>query len=243
GGFGTNFKSSGIKAGGFPILGDGDLVMFFTVDMPYVCFSIFPDRTDSVQAAIDAVREFSPDGEGVPAIFADDVRTLLASSRLSLAAVMDGDAKKVNQAYAVVESEASGPIDRLFTIAQIFINRPAAIEGWDSAYSITDGFVSESPFVLARKSNALMIGIGTPEAYGRMANVPLSIDVSGGEYLSNVFVSSQIIEAYRALQDEIASGMGGMEITSFLDIFSGVGAIQTRQGSPGTGDMSIFWKE
>jgi hypothetical protein len=235
----SNIRSSDIK-GGFPILGDGDLVMFLTVDMPYACFALFPDRDDPVQAFLDTANEFSPDGVGVPTIFAEDLKALLSNSRLSFAMIM-GD-QKVNQAYAVVESGISGPIDRLFTMAQLLINRPAVIEGWDSAYSI-DVPEIKSSFVLARKGDSLMIGLGTPAAYEQRANIPEGVDVSGGGYFSNVFVTSRIIDAYRAFQDEIASGMGGMEVESLLDILSGVDAIQIRQGAPGVGEMSIYWAE
>ncbi|MDR3255495.1 MAG: hypothetical protein LBT31_07985 [Synergistaceae bacterium] len=234
----TNFRGSGITSAPLPVLGDGNLAMFMMTDIPFLCYSLFPDRVDYVQAFLDLIDEYSRDGTAVPAALARDIKALLSECRVSVAVISDGD-KEPNQAYALIESASAATLDRLFIMAQLLIKKPANIDGWDTAYSSSLG--PKGSLVLARKANTVLVGVGDAAAYGRLANIPDGADVTG-PYLSNVLVTSKMIDLYRALPGKAGSGLGGFDPTFFLDFLSGVDSIQTRQSEIGVGSITIYWK-
>jgi hypothetical protein len=227
-----------------PLMGNGDLAMFATVDVPFLCFSLFPDSPDPVQTFFDAIEGFAPADNGVTGALIGDMKTLLSQGRLSAAVVLDGE-NNPSQAYLIIESGANLSINKLFTLITLGINRPAEISGWDTAYS-----ASMSPkmsFVLARKEGAMMLGYGDVAGYGQRANIPDNVGITDASYVSNIYVTSEILDAYEAFQGEtirqalVNAGMPS-SIYDIVDLGK-IDAIQMKQSELGKGEIDIYWKD
>jgi hypothetical protein len=142
------------------LMGDGELACFLAFDTGFILSSILPGVEDPVQALFDALGPLPPGF-----MFSGDLKAILSSARISIACIIND--KKINNVYALMETDASESLDKLFSMIGVLGLLPGAkLQGWDSAFSAPvptpDAAIFPSGFnaVLAHKKGVLLAGIG-----------------------------------------------------------------------------------
>jgi hypothetical protein len=243
--FKSKIGGSGLKNSDFPLLGNGDLMAFAMLDIPFICFSAFPNADDPVQTFLDMALERSRGGEEAAGAFMGDIKALMSKGRISMAAMTAVDNGKPGQLCFFLESGDGAAINKLFSMATLAFNKPEQIEGWDSAYSMSMG--PNLSLMFARKGDTIMIGTGGASDFANAARLPEEANgIVGADNLSSVFVSSKILDAYEAFNGESvqeALRKAGMPESLWeLSGLSELEAIRLRQSELGKSEIDVYWK-
>jgi hypothetical protein len=220
-------------------MGDGELAMVVAVDVPFVCFSAFPTDSDPVGRALSEAVGRLP----LPQL--RDIKAILEQGRMSAVLVMDAAKNEPNTAYVVIESKAVEQMERLFAIASLFLKSPVEIPGWNSAYS--SSIVGGLDVVAAKRSDAVLIGIGKAEDYGAQPVVPDDIkDFAAPHDLVNFVARSSLLSAGESRLGKMARmqlerfGLPG-SISDGFDIRS-VDALHFRIMTPEYANFGVYWE-
>ncbi|MDR1137208.1 MAG: hypothetical protein LBK91_02685 [Synergistaceae bacterium] len=149
------------------IAGDGDPVLFVSVDPMFVSRAAFPDKEDPVRYMLDAYFW------KIPSLITKESAAVLRRSRIYAVATSKVDA--LDTAYVMLESDERGAVGRLYALAGVFLGSPVKIVGWDSAYNVISAEDREYEVILGRIGNSVILGAGKPAAYGTAAEPPPEI--------------------------------------------------------------------
>jgi hypothetical protein len=241
----SKMGGSGLKNADFPLLGNGDLMAFAMADIPFFCFSAFPNSEDPVQTFLDMALARSGGGEEAAGAFMGDIKALMSKGRISMAAMTAADSGKPGQLCFFLESGDGAAINKLFSMATLAFNKPEQIEGWDSAYSMSMG--PNLSLVFARKGDAVMIGTGNASDFANSARLPEEAKgIVGAANLSSFFVSSKVLDAYEVFRGEsVQEALRKAGMPESLWELSGLGeveAIRLLQSELGKSEIDVYWK-
>lgn len=158
--------SSGLYGGELPPLGRGEVGLAAGCDIPFLCFALFPGDPDPIGRALARLDRV------LPAPLRGELRGVMERGRVSGAVVLAPENGETQNAYLVVESEATASLNRIFSLAALFLKR-ADVAGWDDFRYLSAG--GGARFVAARAGSRLLLGSGRPEDYGVEAAVPAEL--------------------------------------------------------------------
>ncbi|MDR1915608.1 MAG: hypothetical protein LBQ58_03420 [Synergistaceae bacterium] len=229
------------------ILGDGELAFFAAAYIPFYLHAVFPGEDDPVGALFDVV------GAGaIPAEFSSDLKEILSQARIS--AVLTVKDEEPNTAYIVIESGAKSSLDKLYSLASIFLrSNEIELQGWDSAYFLKLGGGEESIF--AHKEGAVLLGIGKASDYAKIpsiSNVGELDDISSpstmmGVILEPTSLKGEFADAFKqSFRREFNNQLSQSGIPE--DIFDGiqfdmVEKFNMRQTLTGHTYINVFFKK
>jgi hypothetical protein len=228
---------SGLE-GDLPLMGSGDLAMVAAVDIPFLCFSVFPTEDDPVGVLL------SMPSADLPPAQAQDLASILAQGRVSLVLVVDGAKSEPNTAYIMIESKASEPMDRLYALASLLPGTQTEIPGWGAAYS--SSMMGGLNMVAARRGDAVLFGIGRAEDYLQSPTIPPDIgDFADPHDLVNFVARKSLLEVGESSLGKMArsqmSRMGiGMPLSGEFGLES-IDAVQFRIMTPEYSNLGIYW--
>jgi hypothetical protein len=247
-----------LKVGESKILGDGSVACYTSIDTGVFFHLAFPDASDPVREFFKIVGG-GRNSTGLPPAIESDIMAILNHGRFSFVCVAKD--RKLSTAYVTIETDAQGAFDRIFPMAGMFVAGPANIPGWDSASSTP--LPNGMSLVMARKSDALLAGVGDVAAYGKSASVPknfkdyLSPGNIGNSIISSEFIHAMLglvntelgremrnapqealigLKALRGLADSFDSICGNMQTSG-----KGVTEIVLKEGAPPLKEMIAEW--
>ena len=233
---GRSVPKSGLEGKDLPLLGSGDLALVAAIDLPFACFSVFPAEEDPVGRALSFF-----EGE-LPEMYLSDIKSIVEQGRVSAVIVADPATGEPNTAYLVLETKAKGAVDRYYGLAGFFM-QPVALEGWDSALSMSIG-LPQNPIV-ARRGDIVLMGIGRPEDYAVAATVPKDIaDFAAPHDLMNFVATSSLLKASgsslgRTLQKQLIGADVPAEVIETLGIDE-LDAVQFRMMTPEKANLGLY---
>ncbi|MDR2780098.1 MAG: hypothetical protein LBB28_03130, partial [Synergistaceae bacterium] len=173
------------------LMGDGELAYFLAFDTGFILSSVFPGVEDPAQEAFKLL--------GAVPLFSNDLKAIISSARISIACVTKD--KKLNTAYALIETEAPESLNKLYSMIS-FLGLPRTeLQGWDSAFStsIPNFGLGTQNVVLAHGKGVLLSGIGSAEDFAKSPETPEEYK----EFLSQDDIVNGVVSAklYDALLD------------------------------------------
>ncbi|MDR1481968.1 MAG: hypothetical protein LBI74_05020 [Synergistaceae bacterium] len=231
---------SGLK-GNLPMLGKGDLALVSAVDVPFLCFSMFPTAADPVGVFLSNFTSGRLSNAQT-----QDLTTILEHGRISVVVVADPSKNEPSVAYVVVESDAAESMDRLFSLASLFLGSPVNLPGWKSAYS--SPMVRGQSVIAARRSNAILFGIGRAEEYTQSLTIPEDIgDFADPHDLVNIVARRSFIDIAEYLLGDAARArlndhdMWPLTSEDIKSKLKEIEAIQLRIMTPEYSNFGIYW--
>lgn len=194
------------------VFGDGELVLYASIDPAYFLYAAFPLESDPIKFALGEI------SGATPSILTTDVGNIIGDCRLSAAATLREN--MLESAYILIDTGAEASLDRLFTLAGVFLRKGAKVDGWDT-YTMPHeagniGFV-------ARRGNVALLGLGEVESYAKKIDAspaaeavssrsnPLGLFVESGKLMSAKSPGSdknlrdRLMEARGKMPDELAN--------------------------------------
>jgi hypothetical protein len=227
--------------GNLPMLGRGDLAMVAAVDVPFLCFSMFPTASNPVKVFLS---DFA--SGRFPLAQMQDLTAILESGRVSVVVVADQLKNEPNAAYIVVESKAAESMDRVFALASLFLGSSVDLPGWNSAYS--SSIVGGHSVVAARRSDAILFGIGRAEEYAQSPTIPEDIgDFADPHDLVNIVARKPFIDVAEyffgnaARSKLIERDMWSLAPEDIKSKLKEIEAIQLRVMTPEYSNFGIYW--
>ncbi|MDR1966420.1 MAG: hypothetical protein LBQ36_06890 [Synergistaceae bacterium] len=224
-----------------PILGEGALAMLFTFDLGSLS-QLLPQGYD------DPFEKLFGTNSGLPADLAANLTAIAKSCRLSAVVVDKGG--DIGTAYLVIETPERETVDKLYAMATLFLGEASGLEGWDSAYDIPLGPMLNA--VLARRGDAVLLGVGEFADYGK--SLAVSPDIEEMASPANVIglaLTSRLFEINGGeLGQEFRQGMGqafedfGMpsSIRALLNLDE-IEYFGARQNIDGKGAIDVIWRK
>jgi hypothetical protein len=227
-----------------PILGNGELVTFASVDPALFLYAALPNEPEPIKFAAEQCVGF------LPSLSEADLESVLKNCRISAAVVAKGETP--DAAYMVLETEAGEAVDRLFEAFAALLDSPVSLSGWDSAFEFDLGQGLKA--VAAKKGGMFLVGLGERSSFGRRASIPADIipppDASGGLG----FAMTRRLLSLRApwiegtLEEALEENLGEWDIPEELRDFlrrrlDELDRFVLTQSSGGGGEMNITLKE
>jgi hypothetical protein len=144
-----------------PLLGDGEVAFFASVD-PAFCISVsFPTEPDPIKKTLDLW------GASIPSQFTANIEDILRNCRIS--AVIVAKDQAIDTAYLVIEAEARDTLEKLYELAKLLMGSPVQLDGWDSAFELN--LDARFKTIAARHEGMILFGIGDAASFNKKAGI------------------------------------------------------------------------
>jgi hypothetical protein len=158
-----------------PILGEGDLGLFVSLDPAFFIYAMHPNDSDPIKSFLAKY------GKKIPAQLVSAIEAILRRCRASAVIVTKGTS--ISTAYLVIDTAATESVDKLYGIASLFFASSGKLDGWDSTLNVSTG--TEVRALVAKKGGTILLGAGDFDEYGKTDVV--SRDVERIAFPSNAF--------------------------------------------------------
>ncbi|MDR1650848.1 MAG: hypothetical protein LBR87_03595 [Synergistaceae bacterium] len=225
-----------------PMLGDGELALYVSLDPLFYSHLIFPGEEDPMR------RVLSVYGGSIPENLAGEFKTILENSRLSV--VVTTKDNLPNTVYAVLDTAAVESVDRLFGLASLIFRPGESLEGWDSASTMPLPGKSYSA-ILARKKGLVLLGVGNVSDYAKTLRLPASSEgLLAPDGVISVLATSDLLsmkedEASKSLFEIAEDSMntpGAAKLLGDMINLKNIRSVSLKQTLDGKGDMDVIWK-
>jgi hypothetical protein len=183
-----------------PILGEGEAVMYASLDPAFILHAAFLQESDPIKFALER------SASALPAQISAELEKVLGNCRLS--AVIVKEETVPSAAYLILQTAEDEALQKLINFAAMFFSPEAVAEGWDEAYAVPAGIGVRAS--LAAKKGMALLGVGDLRAHGKKNEFP-------GEDASLVSSSEALTFFLSSGLFSMKSSEGGKTIGEILD--------------------------
>jgi hypothetical protein len=195
-----------------PILGEGEAVMYASINPAFILHAAFPQESDPIKFALGRA------ASALPALVSAELERVLGNCRLS--AVIVREETSPSAAYLILQTAEDEALQKLINFAALFFSPETAAEGWNEAYAVPSGRGFSAS--LAAKKGMALLGVGDLRAHGKKnesTREDASLVSSSGAlafFISSGLFSMKSSEGGKTIGEILAEHASAREIPEFL---------------------------
>jgi hypothetical protein len=198
-------------APGAPILGEGTVSFYASLDPAFVIYSVFPRESDPIKFAV------SRTAPSLPAQISAELEKILGNCRLSSVVVQQELTPSV--AYLVLQTPEDDALQKLVNSITPLFAPAADIEGWDAVYAVPSALGLNAS--LAVRNGTVLLGVGDIREHSKKNAFPDDTpDISSPGaltfFLSSGLFSMKSSPADKTIGEMLADTLSAREIPNFL---------------------------